>query len=99
MLVELRRAKIPVHALEFFEAEFIGTKGTVMHARLLHGRLLLEPAYLDRAHAAKRASVAVTVINIASRPGPGNQIKRPPALKKPIPNIWFIAWRSLFPVK
>ena len=40
-----------------------------MHARLLHGKLLLEPAYLDRANAARRASVAVTV-NIAFRPGP-----------------------------
>ncbi len=36
MLIELRRAEIPVHALEIFEAEFVGAKGTVMHARLLH---------------------------------------------------------------
>src|SRR5262249_34226179 len=36
MLVELGRAEIPVHALQFFEAEFVGAKGTVMHAHLLH---------------------------------------------------------------
>jgi hypothetical protein len=33
-----------------------------MHARLLHGRILLEPAYFDRANAARRASIAVTSI-------------------------------------
>jgi hypothetical protein len=36
VLVELGRTEIPVHALEFFEAEFVGAEGTVMHARLLH---------------------------------------------------------------
>ena len=36
VLVELRRAEIPVYALEFFEAGFVGAEGTVMHARLLH---------------------------------------------------------------
>jgi hypothetical protein len=62
-----------------------------MHARLLHGRLLLEPAYLDRANAAERASVAVTVdVNIAFRPRSGDLILMNRGLAKPIPAIWFI---------
>jgi hypothetical protein len=57
-----------------------------MHARLLHGRLLLEPAYLDRANAARRASVAVTVdLNIAFRPRSGDLIVMNAGLAKPIP--------------
>lgn len=36
MLVELRRAVVPVHALQILEAEFVGAMSTVMHARLLH---------------------------------------------------------------
>jgi hypothetical protein len=84
VLIELRRAKIPVHALEFFEAEFVGAEGTVMHARLLHGRLLLEPAYLDSANAAPRASVAVT-INIVFRTRSGDLLLMNAGLAKPIP--------------
>jgi hypothetical protein len=62
-----------------------------MHARLLHGRLLLEPAYLDRANAAERASVAVTVdVNIAVRLRSGDLILMNAGLAKPIPAIWFI---------
>jgi hypothetical protein len=58
-----------------------------MHARLLHGNFLLEPAYLDRANAAKRASVAVTV-NIAFRPRSGDLILVNAELAKPIlPNL------------
>src|SRR4029077_3374017 len=34
--IELWRAEIPVHACEFFETEFVGAEGTVMHTRLLH---------------------------------------------------------------
>jgi hypothetical protein len=57
-----------------------------MHTRLLHGRLLLEPAYLDRANAARRASVAVTVdLNIAFRPRSGDLIVMNAGLAKPIP--------------
>jgi hypothetical protein len=55
-----------------------------MHARFLHGRLLLEPAYLDRANVAKRASVAVT-FNIAFRPRSGDLILMNAGLAKPIP--------------
>jgi hypothetical protein len=50
----------------------------------LHGRILLEPAYLDRANAAKRASVAVTVY-IAFRPRSGDLILINAGLAKPIP--------------
>jgi hypothetical protein len=50
----------------------------------LHGRILLEPAYLDRANAAKRASVAVTVY-IAFRPRSGDLILMNAGLAKPIP--------------
>src|SRR4051794_28069874 len=58
-----------------------------MHARLLHGNFLLEPAYLDRANAAKRASVAVTA-NIAFRPRSGDLILMNACLAKPIlPNL------------
>jgi hypothetical protein len=56
-----------------------------MYARLLHGRLLLEPAYLDRANAAKRVSVAV-IANIAFRPGSGDLILMNAGLAKPIPH-------------
>src|SRR5262249_57359771 len=35
MLVELRGAEIPVHALELLEAEFVGAKSAVVQARLL----------------------------------------------------------------
>jgi hypothetical protein len=57
-----------------------------MHARLLHGRFLLEPAYLDRANAARRASVAVTVdLNIAFQPRSGDLIVMNAGLAKPIP--------------
>jgi hypothetical protein len=58
-----------------------------MHARLLHGNFLLEPAYLDRANAAKRASVAVTVY-IAFRRRSGDLILVNARLAKPIqPNL------------
>jgi hypothetical protein len=56
-----------------------------MHARLLHGRLLLEPAYLDRANAARRASFAV-ITNIAFRPRSGDLILMNARLAKPIPH-------------
>jgi hypothetical protein len=55
-----------------------------MHARLLHGRLLLETAYLDRANAARRASFAVTFI-IAFRPQSGDLIVGNAELANPIP--------------
>jgi hypothetical protein len=80
----LRRTEVPVDALEFLEAKFVGAEGTVMHARLLHRRILLEPAYFDRANAARRASIAVTV-NIAIRPRSGDLILMNTCLAKPIP--------------
>ena len=55
-----------------------------MHARLLHGRILLEPAYFDCANAARRASTAVT-LNIAIRPRSGDLILVNAGLAKPIP--------------
>jgi hypothetical protein len=54
-----------------------------MHTRLLH-EILLEPAYLVRANAARRASVAVTV-NIALPPRSGDLILMNAELAKPIP--------------
>jgi hypothetical protein len=83
VLIELRRAKIPVHALEFFEAEFVGAEGTVMHARLLHGRLLLEPAYLQRERRPTR--LCRGNLNIAFRPRPGDLLLMNADLAKPIP--------------
>jgi hypothetical protein len=55
-----------------------------MHARLLHGRILLEPAYFDRTNAARRALIAVTA-NIAIRPRSGDLILMNTGLAKPIP--------------
>ena len=55
-----------------------------MHARLLHGIILLEPAYFDCANAGRRASIAVTV-NIAIRPRSGDLILMNTELAKPIP--------------
>jgi hypothetical protein len=58
-----------------------------MHARLLHGRFLLEPAYLQR-DVVKRAFVAVTANNIAFRPRSGDLILMNAGLAKPIPHFW-----------
>jgi hypothetical protein len=57
-----------------------------MHARLLHGRFLLEPACIDRTIAAKRASAAVTA-NIAFRPRSGDLILANAGLAKPISQV------------
>jgi hypothetical protein len=57
-----------------------------MHARLLHGRFLLEPACIDRTIAAKRAFAAVTA-NIAFRPRSGDLILMNPGLAKPISQV------------
>jgi hypothetical protein len=52
----------------------------------LHRKNLLEPAYLDRANAAaKRASVAVTVVIITLRSRSGDLIVMNAGLAKPIP--------------
>ena len=61
MLVELGRTEIPVHALEFFEAEFVGAECTVMHARLLHEDSPSNPR-CHGANAAERAALAVTAL-------------------------------------
>ncbi len=59
-----------------------------MHDPSLARRILLEPAYLDRANAAKRASVAVNLTkNIAFRPWSGDLILMNAALAKPIPRV------------
>jgi hypothetical protein len=57
-----------------------------MHARLLHGRILLEPAYLDRANAAERVFIAVTA-NIAFQLRSGDLILMNAGLAKPIPYV------------
>jgi hypothetical protein len=57
-----------------------------MNAGLLHGKFLLEPAYVDRTIAAKRASAAVT-FNIAFRPRSGDLILVNDGLAKPIPQV------------
>jgi hypothetical protein len=51
----------------------------------LHGKILLEPANINRANAAKRA-VAVT-FNIAFRLRPGDLILMNTGLAKPIPQF------------
>jgi hypothetical protein len=51
----------------------------------LHGRILLEPAYLDSANVARRASVAVTAFNIAFRLQSGDLILTNVGLAKPMP--------------
>ncbi len=59
VLIKLRRAEVPMHPFKIFQAELVGPKGAVALARLLHEKLLLEPAYLDHANALSRASVTV----------------------------------------
>jgi hypothetical protein len=61
MLVKLGRAEIPVHALQFFEAEFVGAEGTVMHARLLHEDSSSNPRISWRKYR-RRAALAVTAL-------------------------------------
>ena len=56
-----------------------------MHARLLHGTILLEPAYFDCANAAIRASIIAVTVNIAIRPRSGDLILMNTELAKPIP--------------
>jgi hypothetical protein len=48
-----------MHPFKIFQAELVGPKGAVALTRLLHEKLLLESAYLDRANALSRASVTV----------------------------------------
>src|ERR1700692_1148094 len=67
MLIELRCAEIPVHAFELFETEFVGAKGTVMHARLLHQKPPKNPHRQGKYEGPLNASVAGT-FNMAVRP-------------------------------
>ena len=55
-LVERGRAEVPLHLVEFFETEFVGAEGTVVHARLFHEVFLLEPA--DRLRGCRKPPVA-----------------------------------------
>src|SRR6185437_1733174 len=77
ILIELRRAEIPVHPFEIFETEFVGAEGTVAHARLLHEDSLLEPAYFIRAKC-RHAPLAVTsTLTRSAWVGRPNSAERP----------------------
>ena len=55
-LIKRGRAEIPLDLFEFFETEFVGAEGTVVHARIFHEVFLLEPAIRLRVH--RKAPVA-----------------------------------------
>src|SRR5580700_3785937 len=91
MLIELRRAEIPVHAFEFFETEFVGAEGTVMHARLLHEKPPKSP-HRQGEHQGKCYSTRPPrgSCNMAVRPRHRPNYWSTPVLPSRSCMIWFI---------